>query len=351
MSLWRPYTVGRAVVLGLVAVLGAACATTPPRFVLMPQDDALARRVTDLAGKAGGRWGIAALHLESGSRLFWNADESFEAASVIKLALLVEGIARITEGTLDPAARWTLTDERKAAPSSVLNDFDAGLAPTERDLLMLMIARSDNTAANHFIDLFGADAVNCRMEGLGFPAIRLLGRIPAYDPEETQPARWRGLKLGAVTPRTTAELYRRIVTRTLLGVASDELLWSVLSQQRQRDRIPRLADERIGSTWAGKTGTLASVRADSGVLTTKAGRFVFVMLVDGIPDKPSVAVKVTETMGKIAKVIVDEWSRLRVNITAPEPLARLDRATYSPILPGNSPTTGSPAAACRTPGR
>jgi beta-lactamase class A len=310
---WR-LTVARGGVLGLVAALGAACATTPPRFVLMPRDDALARRVTGLAQKAGGRWGIAALHLESGSRLFWNADESFEAASVIKLALLVEGIARISEGTLDPAARWTLTDERKAAPSSVLNDFDAGLAPTERDLLMLMIARSDNTAANHFIDLFGADAVNRRMEGLDLPAIRLLGRIPDYDPEETQPARWRGLKLGAATPRTTAELYRRIVTRTLLGVASDDLLWRVLSQQRQRDRIPRLADAGIGSTWAGKTGTLSGVRADSGVLTTKAGRFVLVMLVDRIPDMPSVSVKVNETMGEIAKVIVDEWSRLHVQI-------------------------------------
>ncbi len=204
----------RALVLALLVSL-AACVAPPPSLTLTPADSSLARRVADLARSAGGRFGIAALHIESGRRLEWNAAESFEAASVIKLALLVEAAARIADGTLDPGARWTLTERRKAAPSSLLDDFDPGLAPTERDLLMLMIARSDNTAANRFIDLFGAETVNKRMERLGFPEIRLLGRIPDRDPEATQGARWKGLRLAAMTPRATAELYSRIATRTL----------------------------------------------------------------------------------------------------------------------------------------
>src|SRR5258706_5774236 len=173
----------RAVALALLLLLGA-CAAPPSGLTLTPADSSLATRVADVAGTAGGRFGIAALHIESGRRLEWNAAESFEAASVIKLALLVEAAARIADGTLDPGARWTLTERRKAAPSSLLDDFDPGLAPTERDLLMLMIARSDNTAANRFIDLFGAETVNKRMERLGFPEKRPLGHLPAPHPRD-----------------------------------------------------------------------------------------------------------------------------------------------------------------------
>lgn len=293
-------------------VVLAAC-VPPPGLTTTPTDDGLLRRVARIASKVPGRFGVAALHVESGRRLEWNAGEEFEAASVVKLALLVDGAARIAEGTLDPAARWTLTGPGKAAPSSLLGEFDDGLQPTERDLLRLMISRSDNTASNRFIDLFGAEAVNRRMASLGFPGIRLVGRIPDASPEETLSARWKGLRLGVMTPRATAELYRRIATRTLFPAARadgpdpHEIVWDVLSAQRQLDRIPRLAGEETGSRWAGKTGTMRGVRLDSGVLTTKKGRFVLVVFVDGLPDAETIAAN--RAMGEIAKEIVDAWSR------------------------------------------
>lgn len=295
----------------------AGCATPPSALRLAPPDDGVARRVAQAAAKAEAHFGIAVLHIESGRRLEWNAEEAFEAASVIKLALLVDAAARIEEKTLDRLARWTLTEKAKAAPSSLLLEFDSGLAPTERDLLFLMVGRSDNTAANHFFDVLGTEAVNRRMEHLGFPEIRLLGRIPDRDPEETQASRWSGLRLGSMTPRATAELYRRIATATLLGGAADRLIWDVLSTQHQLDRIPRLAGEETGSKWAGKTGTKRAVRNDSGVLTTRKGRFVLVMFADRIPETPGAPIRATQAMGEIAKVIVDGWSRTLPDVPAP----------------------------------
>src|SRR5204863_8717462 len=63
----------------LAAVLLGACAMPPPGLTLAPANSSLARRVADLARSAGGRFGIAALHVESGRRPEWNAAESFEA--------------------------------------------------------------------------------------------------------------------------------------------------------------------------------------------------------------------------------------------------------------------------------
>jgi hypothetical protein len=117
------------------------------------------------------------------------------------------------------------------------------VTPTNRDLLQLMIAISDNTAADRFIDLFGAEAVNARMAALCLPGIRLVGRIPNKGQE---PSKWP--PLGVMTPRDTAELYRRVAARTLLDPASDRLIARLLATQHTRDRLPRLLLDENGTS-------------------------------------------------------------------------------------------------------
>jgi len=247
--------------------------------------------------------GIVALHVESGRRLELNADDEFEAASVIKVALLTEAAALEREGRFDLADRWRLTAKNVAAGSGMLDEFDPGLTPTNRDLLQLMIAISDNTAADRFIDLFGAEAVNARMAALGLPGIRLVGRIPDRGQE---PPKWP--PLGVMTPRDTAELYRRVATRTLLDPASDRLLAKLLATEHTRDRLPRLLFDEPGRSWAGKAGSYGGVRNDSGILTTKKGRFVLVAFADRIPDTVHGRARAIRAMGDIAAAIVNEWS-------------------------------------------
>ena len=82
-------------------------------------------------------------------------------------------------------------EERRGRAPGCSTSSIPGLAPTNRDLLSLMVAISDNTAANRFIDLFGKDAVNARMATLGLPGIRLVGRIPdrGHEPRQVGAAR------------------------------------------------------------------------------------------------------------------------------------------------------------------
>ena len=269
----------------------------------MPPDASLARRVAKLAAGSGARTGIVALHVESGRRLELNAEDAFEGASVIKIALLAEAAALQQEGRFDLTDRWKLTASNVAAGSGMLDEFDPGLAPTNRDLLQLMIAISDNTAADRFIDLFGAEAVNARMATLGLPGIRLVGRIPGRGKE---PPKWA--PLGSMTPRDTAEFYRRVATRTLISPAGDRLLSNLLATQHTHDRLPRLLLDEKGTSWAGKTGSYGGVRNDSGILTTKKGRFVLVAFADGIPDTKNGPATAIHAMGDIAAAVVGEWS-------------------------------------------
>lgn len=296
-----------AAALAALFPLLASCSTAPPASLrLFPASDPLARRVARHAEESGARMGVVALHVESGRELRLRDTETFEGASVVKLALLVEALARSLEGTLELQERWPLPPRAVAAGSGVLDEFEPWLAPTERDLLRLMLVLSDNTAANHFIDTFGAAAVNCRMSEIGLAGIELVGRIPDLGSREAEES-WK--PLGRMTPRDTAELWRRAATGTLLDRDSSRLAMRLAENPRTANRIPRLLASRRGSTWFGKSGTMSGVRVDSGVLTTPKGTFVFAMFADRIPDLPGASVRANDAMGEIAREVVDEWSK------------------------------------------
>jgi beta-lactamase class A len=304
--------------------LASCTASLPPDLRLVPASEPLARRVARIAEESGARMGIVALHVESGRELRWRDTETFEGASVVKLALLVEALARSREGTLELDERWRMPPAAVAAGSGILDEFGAWLAPTQRDLLRIMMVLSDNTAANHYIDLFGAEAVNCRMASIGLAGIELVGRIPdAGSPEDEAP--WK--PLGRMTPRDTAELWRRAATGVLLDRDASRIAMRLAARPRTANRIPVQLSSRPGYSWTGKSGTMSGVRADSGVLATPKGTFVFAMFADDLPDRADAGPSANAAMGAIAREIVDEWSR-----TLPD-RAPIDLSSERPLQP------------------
>src|SRR5215831_12490655 len=117
------------------------------------------------------RMGVAARHLESGRSYSHNGAVEFESASVIKIAVLTEAMARAHDGSVNLTERWELTAANKADGSGTLMMLDPGLQPTWNDLATLMIGPSDNTATNAWITRLSIDAINARMTSLGFAHI------------------------------------------------------------------------------------------------------------------------------------------------------------------------------------
>jgi beta-lactamase class A len=301
----------RLILLGaaLATLLGVGCAGAPFRSSVTPP----ATSPIDAAVEAGARLcscriGVAARHVESGLSYEHDAAESFEAASVVKIAVLTEAMAGVREGRIDLSERWSLTASNKTSESGWLKLFDPGLSPTWNDLLTLMIGPSDNTATNAWIERLGIDRINARMESLGFRDIRLLSMLPWLDKEVSGP-RWDGLKFGVVTPGEVAEWLSRVARGELLDAESSRRMFQYLDRSPSRARLAR----RFASAalWAGKTGTMAGVRNDAGILRTAKGRFVLVVLTDGSPatNESAATHPAAIAMGEIARAIVDEWSR------------------------------------------
>ena len=251
---------------------------------------------------------MAARHLESGRSYEHNGATDFESASVIKIAVVTEAMAAVQEGRVELEGRWELTATNKADGSGTLLMLDPGLEPTWNDLATLMIGPSDNTATNAWIHRLTVDAINARMQSLGFTHIRLFGTIPMLSQKEEEPSPWKGFRLGSITPNEVADWMTRVAKGDLLDAASSKKIFDYLDTDPSRLRIARRFPP--SDLWAGKTGSMSGVRNDSGILRTKKGRFVLAVFTDGSqaegwgPDHPSIL-----AIAELSRVIVDGWSK------------------------------------------
>ena len=289
----------------LLAVFASGCATARGGRGTSPIDTA----VEAASRRCGCRIGVAARHLESGRAYEHNAGEEFESASVIKIAILTEAMARVREGRISLSDRWTLTEDKKADGSGTLLILDAGLNPTWSDLITLMIGPSDNTATNAWIERLGIDPINARMTAIGLPHIHLFATIPSLAHAHDDPSPWKGFRLGSITPGEVAEWMARVARGELLDPESSRKIFEYLDKDPTRQRIARRFPSEM--LWAGKSGSMRGVRNDSGILRTKKGRFVIAVMTDGSKaettssaDHPSVL-----AIADVAKAIVDTWSR------------------------------------------
>jgi beta-lactamase class A len=254
------------------------------------------------------RMGVAARHLETGRSYEHNGETEFESASVIKIAVITEAMAGVREGRVDLSERWELTADNKADGSGTLLVLDPGLNPTWNDLATLMIGPSDNTATNAWIERLGIEAINARMAAMNFRQIHLFALLPSLARAHEDPSPWKGFRLGSVSPRDLADWMGRVARGELLDPETSRTIFQYLDKDPTRLRIARRFPSEM--LWAGKSGTMRGVRNDSGILRTKKGRFVLVVLTDGSKaeatssaDHPSVL-----AIADVARAIVDNWS-------------------------------------------
>lgn len=157
-----PAPVRHSTLVVLVAALAACNPPAPASVVDAPAPPAKSASLqalvdTELA-KITGRAGIWVRHLTTGEEAAYHADDTFNAASVIKIPVAVLAMRMVEQGRLRLDERLTLTKTDLRGGSGVFRHHDPGLQPTFRDVVMQMIATSDNTATDLVIHAVGGVA-------------------------------------------------------------------------------------------------------------------------------------------------------------------------------------------------
>lgn len=216
----------------------------------------------------------------TGNRQTFNyrADERVPSASVIKLPIMLELMERVKAGTFSLDAVHTLTEAEKVGGSGVLKTYSDDSKVSYREILRLMMVASDNTATNIFINELSMNAINARMRTLGLTKSQLnrvmMDTLAARQGRENY-----------VTAREMNRLLTKIYRHQVVTPALCEQMIDVLKKNEDTLTIPALLPKTIDV--AHKTGTLAYVRGDAGIVYAKSGRrakpFVLSIFVEGIP--------------------------------------------------------------------
>ncbi|MBI3925819.1 MAG: serine hydrolase [Armatimonadetes bacterium] len=222
--------------------------------------------IEEAASSFPGRAGIAFYDLDLGQGVYVGAEEPFEAASLIKLPILVEFYQQVVGGTLKADEEIAFLEEYRVEGSGVIKKQPAGTRYKLSELASLMITHSDNVATDMLTDRLGIENINKHMEGLGLTQT-VLGRH-IYDFAEIE----RGND-NLASARDIAVLLQGIAEGELPGSTP---MHQILEAQTRKDMIP--AQLPPGTRIAHKTGELIGVLHDAGIVYTPRGAYVLVLM-------------------------------------------------------------------------
>jgi len=247
-----------------------------------------------------GVMGIAVKDLAGTEAFTVNADMMFPQASSIKIPVLIELFRQAQTGTVKLAERVEVTKAMMAGGSGVLQNFgDGASALSLRDLAVLMIVLSDNTATNILIDRVGMEKVNGMLTHYGLRRTRLQRRM--LDTEAQRAGREN-----LSTPLEMIWLLNLLHQGKILNAENTAAMMEILSYPKN---TPLRRGLPAGVRLANKPGGLTGVSCDSGIVFLEGRPYaISVMTTYGsLGDEDGAA----RTIGEVSKRVFEYFKRLQ----------------------------------------
>lgn len=238
------------------------------------------KAVRQLIESLAGKYGVYVRSLEGGEELGVNETEVFQAASVIKLPVLVGYYQAVEAGKLDPKTVYVLKEEdRFEYGTGSMQNQPEGAEYSYREIARLVANESDNMGAELLIKFLGGyGKVEDLFNQMGLERTRL--------------------KENETTVKEMGELLGRIYRGELLSEASRDELFENLTDTANESRLP--AGVPTGVRVVHKFGSEAGVVNDCGVVYADRPYVICVMSVETSDGEGE------EVLAKISRVIW-EW--------------------------------------------
>ena len=223
------------------------------------RDGTLERSLAGLATDPRLRVGAFVLDPKTGRVGSVRGDESFAAASTIKVPIAVELLLRVDRGEIALDEKLVMHAEDRAGGSGSLQWLSPGLTLSVKRTAELMVRRSDNTATNMIIArLGGMEALNARFAELGLGDTLLRNPLPDM------------LGTNRTSPHDLVSILSRVTSGSLLSSASRELLFSWMRRSHVKSLLPSGLGK--GAVCYNKTGDIPGALGDAGVVLLPGGR-------------------------------------------------------------------------------
>jgi beta-lactamase class A len=258
---------------------------------LVPAAEPLPDRIAALTGSFKGTVVLYAKNLRTGQEFGVAPDTRVRTASTIKLPILCALESLVAAGKVKWDERIVLRSEDKVSGSGVLASLEDHTELTVRNLAILMIILSDNTATNLILDRIGADAVNDHLDSIGLVKTRVNRKVRGDGTKLAEPSGWskagllednKRFGLGVSTPREMVRLLELLNHGKIIGPDTSKDIIEVLKMQQDSGGIRRHTEDGIAV--ANKSGALDALRSDIGIVYTRNGPIALAITIDDMPE-------------------------------------------------------------------
>lgn len=245
----------------------SVCAAQPENWKMVREKTET--RLREIVNSTRGAMGLAVVDLTSGERFAINETLVFPQGSAIKIPIMMEVYRQVLEGKFKLTDKLTVDKEHQVGGSGVLKELgDRTSQLSVRDLCVLMIVLSDNTATNMLIDQVGMENVNRMIATLGLKATRLQRRM--LD----QNASGRGEE-NLSTPAEAARIMEILYKGQILDRAACDDMLSILKKPKA-GAIKSGVPENV--VVAFKPGGLAGVTTEWAIVYLKERPYIVVIM-------------------------------------------------------------------------
>ena len=206
-----------------------------------------------------GKIGISLKELPNGPGFEINANQSYRAASVIKVPIMHEIFRKSEQGALDLTSVHKVSENNICIGSGVIRSLSPSISYTIKDLVTLMIIVSDNSATNECIDIATFNDVTSSMKNLGLLNTVLVRKMLGQKGGDVSFS-----QDNTISPKDSILLLQDIYNASTLSRDSCDSMLDIMKSQQLRNKLPRyLPVDTISAT---KGGTVKGVANDIGIL-------------------------------------------------------------------------------------
>ena len=217
---------------------------------------AIAGEMKELPGHVGFYY----KNLVTGHEFGVREDESYLAASVIKLPLYLHILKEASTGRLDMNEKLTVTEEDKVPICGALTLFTGNVTADIRSLCHLMISISDNTATNKLIDFCGTEKLKKSFREMGLEKTILNRKM--FDFEKSK----QGIQ-NYICPKEIGILLEQLYRKEFVSEAVCREALDILFQQQVDHKLN--GKLRNAVPVAHKTGEDDNLSNDVGIVFAK----------------------------------------------------------------------------------
>ena len=241
-----------------------------------------------------------------GNILSINEKEIYNAASCIKIFILIELFNQINNGNINRELELTYLDKHYVNGSGIMRYLSKNIKLPILDIAILMMIISDNVATI-LIDFLGIDNINKMIQNIGCKNTKLYSQFKSIE--------------NAVFSETTAYDYylvwKKLNNYEIFNERTTQEIINIIKNQKYHemvgdgiDEIYKKVENPLVNYIVTKSGKYQSIRNDGGIVSTKYGNYIITILIKDFKDNDYRNDEYVYNQGrKISNLIFNEYLR------------------------------------------